>query len=470
MTDANTGLWGGRFDGAMSDAMEALNRSLGDDFRLLRYDVEGSRAWAGALRRAGVFGADVEDALHRGLDAVEARAHGLREEALPDEDVHTLVERLLTEEVGPDAGRLHTGRSRNDQVATDLRLWARETIRRLDTALTALAAALVDWAEETVDIVMPGYTHLQQAQPIRAGHWCLSHVWPLLRDRDRLRAVWDRADALPLGSGAIAGCPFPIDREWLRVELGFARVSENSLDATSDRDWALDLVFACAMVATHVSRLGEDLVLFSSREFGFVSLGDGYTTGSSLMPQKRNPDVAELVRGASALVVGDLVALLTLVKGLPTGYDRDLQHDKAALFRATDTLELVLPAVTGAVASGDFVREAAEGALSPELLATDVADLLVDDGVPFRQAHELVGRLFLAAERAGVEADRLPVEEKSAIHPRLAEWSVDPADYAASADRRRVDGGTARSSVLVQIELARSALDPPPLDPVPTRE
>ncbi len=459
MNEASKTLWGGRFAAGMAPAMEALNRSLDDDFRLWPYDVRGSRAWARALGRAGILTSETVESLLEGLAEVERALPGLRPEELADEDVHSLVERLLGEAIGPDAGRLHTGRSRNDQVATDLRLWARDCIVRLEGLVAGAASALVDLAERSVDVVMPGYTHLQQAQPIRGAHWCLSHLWPLLRDRSRLRSTAGRASSLPLGSGAIAGCPYPVDRQWLREELGFDRISENSLDATSDRDWALDLLFACAMLGVHLSRLGEDLVLFASREFGFLVLDDGYTTGSSLMPQKRNPDVAELTRGAAAVTLGDLMAMLSMVKGLPTGYDRDLQHDKSVVFRTTDLIEVVLPAMAGAVGTARFVPEATTRALTPDLLATDVADLLVAEGVPFRESHELVGRLFLEAERAGVPADRLPQGERAAIHPVLAEWRTDPSSYAASADRRAGPGGTARSALLEQIAEARTALE-----------
>ncbi len=459
MNEASQTLWGGRFTGGMTPAMEALNRSLDDDFRLWPYDVRGSRAWARALGRAGVLSEQVVESLLEGLTAVEASLPSLRPADLADEDVHSLVERMLGEAVGADAGRLHTGRSRNDQVATDLRLWALDCVGRLEAQITGAAEALVDLAERSLDVVMPGYTHLQQAQPIRGAHWCLSHVWPLLRDRARVRSAGSAASSLPLGSGAIAGCPYPVDREWLRQELGFDRVTENSLDATSDRDWALDLLFACAMLGVHLSRLGEDLVLFATREFGFLVLDDGYTTGSSLMPQKRNPDVAELTRGAAAVTVGDLVALLSMVKGLPTGYDRDLQHDKSVVFRTTDLLEIVLPAISGAVATAHFDPDAASRALSPDLLATDVADLLVAEGVPFRTSHELVGRLFLEAERAGVEADRLPADQRAAIHPALAAWTVAASSYASSADRRATAGGTGRTALVEQIRQARAALE-----------
>ena len=374
----------------MAEAMVPLNRSLDVDMRLWAQDIQGSRAWAQALAKAGVLGPDEGVTLLEGLDRVAARLSELDHADQPDEDVHSLVERLLHEEVGEVAGKLHTGRSRNDQVATDFRLWGMESAEAIGDALAEVEGALLDWARESVEVVLPGYTHLQQGQPVRAAHWVLSHFWPLERDRVALHGVRDEAGVLPLGSGAIAGCPFPIDREFLRTELGFLTISENSMDAVSDRDWALGLAFAAARLGIHLSRLAEDLVLFGSKEFGFVRLSDGFSTGASRMPQKRNPDVAELVRGKSGRLSGNLVSLLTVLKGLPTGYNRDLQEDKGILFDSMDTLAMVLPAIEGALRGAEFQTDRIEAALDPQLLATDLADYLVRAGVPFRRAHEAV--------------------------------------------------------------------------------
>jgi len=401
-------LWGGRFSGSMAPEMEALNRSLGDDLRLWREDLVGSRAWARGLARAGVLRDDEATAILEGLDRVERRLAGGAATDAPDEDVHSLVERLLGEEIGDVAGKLHTGRSRNDQVATDLRLWAIRVTTELDAQVRELVAALLDLAERGTGVILPGYTHLQQGQPVRAAHWALSHTWPLLRDRERIRRSGESAGVLPLGSGALAGSPFPIDREFLREQLGFRQVSENSMDAVSDRDWSAELAFASALLGVHLSRLGEDLVLFASREFSFLRIGDGYSTGSSLMPQKRNPDVAELTRGKAARLVGNLTGLLTLLKGLPTGYNRDLQEEKTFAFDSVDTLFLVLPALAGAVRSSEFAPDAAARALGSELLATDLADVLVRAGVPFRRSHEIVGGLVREAERLGLPLSELP--------------------------------------------------------------
>lgn len=453
-------LWGGRFDEGMAPAMVPLNLSLDVDRRLWRHDLQGSRAWARALGGAGVLTDDEVAALLRGLDGVEARlaTHGVPLDA-PDEDIHSLVERLLTEEAGEVALKLHTGRSRNDQVATDLRLWARDVAEDLDAALTALGHALVQLAEQGVEIVMPGYTHLQQGQPIRAAHWALSALWPLLRDRERVRAAARSAGILPLGSGAVAGCPFPIDREALARDLGFHSVSANSLDAISDRDFLAELLFAGALIGVHLSRLAEDLVLFSSAEFSFIRLADGYSTGSSLMPQKRNPDVAELVRGKSGRLVGNLTGLLTLLKGLPTGYNRDLQEDKSLVFDTVDTLTLVLPALAGAVATARFRPERIRERLDSQLWATDLADYLVRRGVPFRRSHEAIGRIVRLMEERGVSLPELTLEEYRAVHPAFDADVHDLFDWDRSADSRAVPGGTARPAVEAQLTAARSALE-----------
>jgi argininosuccinate lyase len=309
------------------------------------------------------------------------------------------------------------------------------------------------------DVVMPGYTHLQQAQPLRAAQWALSHLFPFLRDLERLRAARAAAAVLPLGSGALAGCPFPIDREVLRRELGFDRVSENSVDAVSDRDWICDFVYAGSMIGVHLSRLSEDLVLFSSAEFGFIRLSDGFSTGSSLMPQKRNPDVAELARGKSGRLVGNLMSMLTLLKGLPTSYNRDLQEDKEPLFDTIDTLLLTLPAVTGAIATADFRADRMTEAMDAQLLATDLADYLVRRGVPFRTSHEVIGRLVRTAEVRGVALSELSLEDYRAEDESFEDDVFGVFDWRASVDARDADGGTSLRSVEAQLEEARARTD-----------
>lgn len=442
----------------MAPAMVPLNLSLSIDQRLWREDVRGSIAWARALGGTGILtGAEV-DQIVAGLGKVADRLEREGFDGVDDEDIHSLVERLLGEEAGPVAGKLHTGRSRNDQSSTGVRLYGMAVLDRVMEHLHELSHALLNWADESRDIVMPGYTHLQQAQPIRAAQWVLSHLFPFLRDLERLGNARRAASVLPLGSGAIAGCPFPVDREALRVELGFDRVCENSVDAVSDRDWIADTTYAAAMIGIHLSRLSEDLVLFSSTEFGFVRLSDGFSTGSSLMPQKRNPDVAELTRGKSGRLVGNLVSILTLLKGLPTSYNRDLQEDKEPLFDSIDTLLLTLPAAAGAVESAVFRPERIEAVLDTQLLATDLADYLVRRGVPFRETHEVVGRLVRRAEEVGVPLGSLELADLQAEHPVFEADVVEAFDWMASVDARATAGGTGKQAVADQIEIARERL------------
>jgi argininosuccinate lyase len=442
--------------------MDLLNRSLPFDRRLWREDIAGSQAWATALGRAGVITEDESRALYTGLDGVADLLTAWSDAQwadAPDEDIHSLVERLLRESVGAVAGKLHTGRSRNDQVATDSRLWANSAVTRLDTLLRALQAALVEQAELHLDTVMPSYTHLQRAQPISAAHWLLSHAWPLTRDRARLADAAERVSVLPLGSGAIAGCPFPVDRTLLMDLLGFREMSRNSMDAVSDRDWIAELVFVAAMIGTHLSRLAEDLVIFASSEFAFVRLSDRYSTGSSLMPQKRNPDAMELARGKAGRLIGELTAMLTMLKGLPTGYNKDLQDDKVILFTAFDTLETLLPAVAGSVATMEISVERCRAAVDSAMLTTDVADFLVREGIPFREAHEMVGRLVRAAEDLGTSIDRLPHDEFVKVSGRFANVEIDRLfDAHASLAARAGVGGTAPGAVKAQIAELRAQL------------
>ena len=421
--DGPAALWGGRFEGGMAPEMVPLNLSLGIDQRLWREDLTGSAAWARALGKAAVLTEDEVGSIIEGLAAVGVRIEAEGFDGAAEEDIHSVVERMLGEAAGEVAGKLHTGRSRNDQSATGVRLYGMAACDRIEAHLIAVCRALQDLAARGIDVVMPGYTHMQQAQPIRA-----------------------------LGSGAIAGCPFPIDREGLRTELGFDRVSENSVDAVADRDWVCDLTYAGAMIGVHLSRLSEDLVLFSSTEFGFVRLSDGYSTGSSLMPQKRNPDVAELARGKSGRLVGNLSTMLTLLKGLPTGYNRDLQEDKEALFDTVDTLDLTLPAVAGALETAAFVPERMRAAMDAQLLATDLADYLVRKGVPFRTTHEVVGHLVRKAETTGVSLSELPIESLQAEHESFEADVSEVFDWVRSADSRDSDGGTSLRAVREQLD------------------
>jgi len=450
-------MWGGRFALGPSEALHALNRSLPVDHRLWPQDVAASKAWVHALGRVGVLTPAEEAALLEGLDRVAERLADGAAVGAPDEDIHTLVERLLYEEVGSTAGKLHTGRSRNDQVATDLRLWTLGATDQLDVDLTQLGSTLVARARDGMDDLLPGYTHGQRAQPVRWAYVLLAHAWPLVRDRQRLADARRRTAELPLGSGALAGSGFPVDRVLLKEALGFRALSPNALDVTGDRDFVAEVLFALALVGTHLSRLAAELQTYTSAEFGFVKLSDAFSTGSSLMPQKRNPDVLELARAKSARLLGDLVALLATLKGIPAGYSKDLQDDKALLFDAFDTVALVLPAVTGAVASLTVDRDRMRGALDASLRATDLADLLVEAGVPFRESHGFVGRLVLEAERAGVPLDRVPPAAAAAIHPALGAAVAQLGTWEDSIEGRATPGGSARHSVEQQLEELRKA-------------
>jgi argininosuccinate lyase len=448
-------MWGGRFASGPAPEMDRLNRSLPVDRRLWRQDVAGSRAWAAALGAAGVIDPTEAADLRSGLDAVETLLEGWTDAewaAAADEDIHSLVERLLGETAGPVAGKLHTGRSRNDQVATDFRLWAMDAAKLLDAELRDLQAALTEQAQAHGETVMPAYTHMQRAQPVTAAHWLMSHAWPLARDRERLADAVDRVSILPLGSGAIAGCPFPVDRVLLKESLGFRAVSPNSIDAVADRDWVAELLFVMSMAGVHLSRLAEDLIIFATSEFGFVRLSDQFSTGSSLMPQKRNPDALELARGKAGRLIGELTGMLALLKGLPSGYNKDLQEDKAALFSAFDALSDVLPAVAGTVRSLRIDAARCAGAVDSAMLATDVADFLVRRGVPFREAHGAVGKLVRAAEGMGCPLSALPRELFVQVSGEFADADLDALfDARASVQARAAAGGTSYASVQAQL-------------------
>ena len=452
-------LWGARSESAPAPSLDELNRSLPTDARLWREDIEGSRAWVQALVRAGVLTSDEGRTLDAGLFAVAERlAAGVPTDA-PDEDIHTLVERMLYEEIGEVAGKLHTGRSRNDQVATDSRLWAVRACRQIDFELRALQSALLDQAHATIDLLMPSYTHLRRAQPVRVAQWLLAHFWALQRDRERLLDALDRVSMLPLGSGAIAGSGFPVDRTLLKELLGFRGMTQNSIDTVGDRDWACELIFVSTMACTHLSRLAEDLIVFSSQEFGFVSLPDAYTTGSSLMPQKRNPDGLELARGKAARLAGHLTAAIAMLKGTPSGYNKDFQEDKTLLFDAVDTMLVVLPATRETVAGLTFHAQALTDAVDDDdLLATDIADELVRRGVPFREAHGIVGRLLREAEAHGVRPRDLDAADWAKVDPRLVAPQKPAISPEHSVEARRARGGTARAAVLAQMDEAAAAL------------
>ncbi len=446
-------LWGGRFSGETDPRMEAFNASIHFDQRLWRADIQASQAYAKALARAGILTPEEAETLVTGLEQVAQEwAQGRFVLQPGDEDIHTANERRLTELVGPVAGKLHTGRSRNDQVATDLRLWLREEIRTLRQELRGLIRTGVERAREEIDLLMPGYTHLQPAQPIRWSHWLLSHVWPWQRDAQRLDQLAERVNVLPLGSGALAGNPFPIDRRFLAQELGFQDVTPNSMDGVSDRDFVAEFLFWASLTMVHLSRLAEDLILYSTQEFGFVVLADAYSTGSSLMPQKKNPDSMELLRGKSGRTLGHLTGLLATLKGLPSTYNKDLQEDKEPLFDAVDTLARALPIAAGVLATLAVLPQGLAMALTPEMLATDLADYLVRKGVPFREAHHIAGKAVRMAEERGISLPELSLADLRQLHPAF-DHDVDLVwDFEASVEQRDVEGGTSRRAVLAQIQ------------------
>lgn len=457
-SDGSHKLWGGRFAGGPAPELEAVNRSIGTDLRLWPFDVQLSKAWAAALASAGVYTADEARLVRSGLDRVAERIAGGESPIASDEDVHTFVDRLLHLEVAGPAGRLHTGRSRNDQVATDTRMWTMAAMKRVDVLVGQVQEAILRQAEAHREAIMPAYTHLQRAQPVSVAHWLLSHFWALGRDRQRLAAARQAAAVLPLGSGAIAGSAFPIPRDQLRDELGFERISANSIDAVGDRDFIAEALFALTMLGTHCSRIAEDLILFGSSEFGFVRYGDAYSTGSSMMPQKRNPDALELARGSGARMLGDLVALVGTLKGLPSGYNKDLQEDKRALFDAVDGTELLLPAVAGSIATLRFEVKRMRAAVSGAMMATDLADYLVRKSVTFREAHGAVGRLVREAEEAGVDLGALPFSSFSAAHSAFETDVLVELTPEQSLEHRNIAGGTGPRAVEDQLTAARIAL------------
>ncbi len=448
-------LWGGRFDGGPSPELQALSRSTHFDWRLALYDIAGSHAHAKALAAAGYLTADDEAEIHRGLDVLAQRyTDGDLGPDPSDEDVHGALERLLLAEVGPEVGgRLRAGRSRNDQVATLFRSYLLDHTRGIAELVLDLVDALAGQAEQHLGAVMPGRTHLQHAQPVLLSHHLLAHAWALLRDVDRL-ADWQRRTAAesPYGSGALAGSSLGLDPQLVAAELGYAGSVPNSIDGTASRDFVTELAFVAAQVGVDVSRIAEEVILWSTAEFGFVRLHDSWSTGSSIMPQKKNPDIAELARGKAGRLVGNLAGVLTTLKALPLAYNRDLQEDKEPVFDSVDTLEVLLPAFTGMVATLTFDTDRM-AALAPQgfSLATDVAEWLVREGVPFRDAHELAGACVRRCEQLGVDLPELPDEEYAAISPALTPAVRDVLTVEGSVAARDGRGGTAPVRVAEQL-------------------
>lgn len=447
--------WAGRFAQASDRRLEAFNASVAFDVRMVREDIRGSIAHARMLGKQGIIGQDDAETLEQGLwqilSEVDDGAFALR---LEDEDVHTGVERRLRELAGAVAGKLHTGRSRNDQVATDLRLWLKGALLELSEGVLDLEESLTEIAAKHPDLVMPGYTHLQRAQPVLLAHHMLAYVAMLSRDRDRLEDAYRRTDVMPLGAGALAGVTYPIDREATRADLGFAAASANSLDAVSDRDFVLDALYACAMIGMHLSRLAEEIILWSSAEFRFLELADAFATGSSIMPQKKNPDVAELARGKVGRVYGHLMGMLTVAKGTPLAYNKDFQEDKEALFDAVDTVLVTLTVLPPMLRTAIWRAERlGEAAIADFSLATDAADFLARRGVPFREAHETVGKLVALCIGEGKTFADLSDAEWAEAHPLFA--NERPALTALeSVQARDVLGGTAPNQVATQLRAA----------------
>ncbi|MEQ9815405.1 MAG: argininosuccinate lyase [Azospirillaceae bacterium] len=451
-------LWGGRFAAGPSAIMEKINASIDFDRKLARQDIAGSKAHAAMLAAQGIITAEDAAAIHGGLDAVLADIEAGRFAfSTRLEDIHMNVESALAERIGAAAGRLHTARSRNDQVATDVRLYVRDALDRLEDGLKALQAALIGQAEAHADTVMPGFTHLQAAQPVTFGHHMLAYVEMLGRDRGRVRDARARLNECPLGAAALAGTPFPIDRMATAAALGFDRPTANSLDSVSDRDFAIEYLAAVSLIAMHLSRLAEELVIWTSAQFGFVRLSDAFSTGSSIMPQKRNPDAAELVRAKTGRLFGHLMGALTVMKGLPLTYQKDMQEDKEPLFDADETVMLALAAMTGmiddlTVDPGRMRRAATAGFPT----ATDLADWLVRAlGMPFREAHHVTGRIVKLAEERQVDLDGLALTDMQAVEPRITQDVFTVLSVEASVASRTSQGGTAPVRVREAVAEAR---------------
>jgi argininosuccinate lyase len=443
-------MWGGRFSEGPDSIMAEINASIDFDRKLYRQDIQGSKAHARMLARQGIIGADDAEKIVAGLDTIlrEIEA-GKFEFSRELEDIHMNVESRLTALLGPAAGRLHTARSRNDQVATDLKLWVRDTLDAVDEALRDLQAALVEKALEHAGVVMPGFTHLQTAQPVTLGHHLLAYVEMVARDRGRFADARLRLNESPLGAAALAGTSFPIDRDATAADLGFDRPAANSLDAVSDRDFAIEAVSAAALCAMHLSRLAEELVLWASAQFGFIKLSDRFSTGSSIMPQKRNPDAAELMRAKTGRIAGSLTALLMIMKGLPLAYSKDMQEDKEQVFDAFESLALSIAAATGMIRDlapdATAMRKAAANGYST---ATDLADWLVRSlAMPFREAHHVTGRIVAMASERGVPLQRLTLEDLQSVEPRINAEARAVLDVDASVMSRTSYGGTAPGNV-----------------------
>lgn len=445
-------LWGGRFTGETDPIMEKFNASISYDKRMWQADLKGSMAYVKATCKAGLLSETERDLILKGLEQVYSKWEDGSFIIKPgDEDIHTANERMLKELIGPVAGKLHTGRSRNDQVATDMRLWLSDASKSLKSLLIQLISVFVERANNEIDVLLPGYTHLQRAQPIRWSHWLLSYTWMLKRDVERLEQLTNRANVLPLGSGALAGNPFNIDRPFLAQELEFKEVSGNSMDAVSDRDFVAEFLFWGSLLSVHLSRWAEDLILYSTKEFSYVQLSDAYSTGSSLMPQKKNADSLELIRGKAGHMYGRCTGFMMTLKGVPSTYNKDLQEDKEAMFDVYDTLTGILQVATGVMSTLMIDKEKMKAALSPDMLATDIAYYLVRKGIPFREAHGQSGSCVALAEKKQCLLSELTLEDFKTVSEKFEDDILEVWNYENSVDQYSVYGGTGRSSVLQQI-------------------
>lgn len=452
-------LWGGSFSEDQSNLMKQFNDSFRFDQRLYAVDIQGSLAYAEALHLIGLISETERTSIQSGLTKIKTEFDEGQFKTIPDdEDIHTAVERRLTELIGETAGKLHTGRSRNDQVAVDLRLYLMQEIKRITSLLVALQHAIIKKAETHIDVLMPGFTHFQPAQPILFSHWLMSFFWKFERDKDRLLDTLKRTAISPLGSGAIAGNPYAIDRLKISEELEMDSVSMNSLDAVSDRDFVAEFLFASSLIAVHISHIAEDIILFSNPAFNYFQIGQAYSTGSSLMPQKRNPDSMELARGKTGRIISALINMLIVLKGLPSTYNKDLQEDKEPLFDSIDNLSLTLSVVTGVVESLVIFPENMLAHLNDTMLATDMADYLVDHGIPFREAHQITGEVVRYAEDNNLPLSEIPLEILKNIAPQFDEDIIHVFDFTQSITKKDVVGGTAPNALKKQLKLAKAKL------------
>ncbi len=453
-------LWGGRFEGESSSLLEKFNQSIMFDKRMYEEDIIGSIAHSKMLAKQEIIGKEEQNEIEKGLLQIKDEIDkGQFEFRIEDEDIHMAIEKRLIAIVGQVGGKLHTGRSRNDQVALDIRMYLKKEVNNILSLLTELGSVLVEVAEKNIDVIMPGYTHLQRAQPILFSHHIMAYYEMFKRDIDRLEDAYKRLDVMPLGAGALAGTTYNLDRQYVADLLGFRKITNNSLDTVSDRDFIAEISFGISMIAMHMSRFSEELIIWSTSEFSFVKMSDSYSTGSSIMPQKKNPDVAELVRGKSGRIYGNLISILTVMKGLPLAYNKDTQEDKEGIFDSIDnikiSLEIFAEMIKTMEINKDKMRESIYEGFSN---ATDIADYLAKKGVPFRECHKIVGKLVAYAEKAGILLTDISIDEYKSFSPLFEEDVIEKSTIEACVNERKTFGGTAKVEVLRQIEEAKKAV------------